>query len=300
MGVKRSTALGEFLRSRRARIQPADVGLGDFGGLRRVPGLRREELAMLAGVSVDHYIRLEQGRSVNFSEAVLDAVARVLQLDDTEREHLYNLARPSTGPGSASDEIAGPCGADASCVVAYDGAVQEVRPGLRRLLDAVGDVPAYVVGPRSEVLAWNAAAAAVFTDFGALPVAERNWARLTFLDEGMRDLFDDWTGKAEDMVAFLRLEAGRRPGDAELCSLVGELSIRSPEFVELWARHEVKDKTHGSKVLRHPLVGEFELSYETLRLPSDPDQMLLTYTAEPGPAQDALRLVLAASSLRVS
>ncbi|NGN66684.1 helix-turn-helix domain-containing protein [Streptomyces sp. A7024] len=288
MGLRRSDTLGEFLRSRRARIQPADVGLGEYGGMRRVPGLRREELAMLAGVSVDHYIRLEQGRNVHFSEAVLDAVARVLKLNETERQHLYNLARPAGG-----EEAGGDCCAEGADAVAER---QTVRPGLQRLLDAVGDVPAYVIGRRLDVLAWNDAAAAVFTDFGSLPVAERNWARMVFLDEGMRDLYDDWGSKAADIVAFLRMEAGAHPNDPAGCGLVGELVRRSPEFAELWAAHDVREKTHGTKALHHPLVGPLSLSYETLRLPDDPDQALVTYTAEAGsPSADSLRLLLAAS-----
>lgn len=285
--MRRSDTLGEFLRSRRARVQPAEAGLGEYGGMRRVPGLRREELAMLAGVSVDHYIRLEQGRNVHFSEAVLDAVARVLKLDDAERQHLYNLARPAEGEG--------PGGGDC-CAEGTAPERQTVRPGLQRLLDAVGDVPAYVIGRRLDVLAWNDAAAAVFTDFGSLPVAERNWARMVFLDEGMRDLYDDWGRKAADVVGFLRMEAGAHPHDPAGCRLVGELARRSPEFAELWAAHDVREKTHGVKALHHPLVGPIELSYETLRLPDDPDQALVTYTAEAGsPSADALRLLVAAS-----
>ncbi|NYI07000.1 helix-turn-helix transcriptional regulator [Allostreptomyces psammosilenae] len=267
----RRAELGEFLRSRRARLQPADVGLPEVGGQRRVPGLRREELAMLAGVSVDHYTRLEQGRGVQFSEAVLDAVARALRLSEVERQHLHNLARPSAGAPEPQHEI---------------------RPGLRRLLDSLHDVPAFVVGRRTDVLAWNPLAAALIADFGALPPAERNKARLVFLDEGMRERYRDWEHKADDVVAYLRLDAGRHPGDPRLAALVEELCERSPEFRERWAVHQVRDKTHGTYALHHPLVGDVQVGYETLRLPEEPDQALVTYTVEEGsPSQTALRLL---------
>ncbi|MCP2165965.1 helix-turn-helix transcriptional regulator [Goodfellowiella coeruleoviolacea] len=278
MALDRRAELGEFLRSRRARLRPEELGLPDYGGARRVPGLRREELARLAGVSVDHYVRLEQGRTLHFSAAVLDAVARALRLSDAERQHLYRLARPWPGPDRA-DSAPEP---------------QRVRPGLRRLLDSVGEVPAYIVGRNTDVLAWNRLAAALITDFGALPPRERNLARLVFLDEGMRALYADWRGKASDVVAYLRLDAGRHPGDPSTATLVAELSSASPEFREVWAEHQVKDKTHGRYRYRHPVVGELELGYETLRFPDDPDQALIAHTvAEGSPAQTALRLLVA-------
>ncbi|WP_433479513.1 helix-turn-helix transcriptional regulator [Spirillospora sp. CA-142024] len=272
MALDRRAELGEFLRSRRARLRPEELGLPDYGGRRRVPGLRREELAQLAGVSVDHYVRLEQGRTLHFSEAVLDAVARALRLGDVEREHLYRLARPFTGP--AEDEP------------------QLVRPGLRRLLDSTGDVPAYIVGRNTDVLAWNDLAAALITDFGALPPAERNLARLVFLDDGMRGLYADWRGKAEDVAAYLRLDAGRHPGDPSTQALVDELSVASPEFREIWSEHRLKDKTHGRYVYRHPVVGLLDLGFETLRPADDPDQALIAHTVEEGsPSHTALRLL---------
>ncbi|QIS11049.1 helix-turn-helix domain-containing protein [Nocardia arthritidis] len=208
MSLDRRAELGEFLRSRRARLSPKEVGLPEHGARRRVPGLRREELAMLAGVSVDHYVRLEQGRTMHFSESVLDAVAQALRLNPTEREHFYRLARPWSGAEPESE--------------------QRVRPGLRRLLDTAADVPAYIVGRGTNVLAWNALAAAIITDFGALPPRERNLARLVFLDEGMRELYEDWPAKAADVVAYLRLDSARNPGDAGIASLIEELSDRSP------------------------------------------------------------------------
>ncbi|WP_067995958.1 helix-turn-helix transcriptional regulator [Nocardia pseudobrasiliensis] len=271
MTFDRRAELGEFLRSRRARLRPQEFGLADHGTRRRVPGLRREELAMLAGISVDHYVRLEQGRTLQFSESVLDAVARVLRLTPIEREHLYRLARPWSGAETGDD--------------------QQVRPGLRRLLDTA-DIPAYIVGRGARVLAWNRLAAALITDFAALAPADRNLARLVFLDEGMRQLFEDWDAKAADVVAYLRLDLSRHPGCPLIGALIDELSSGSAEFRTLWARHEIRDKTHGRYVYRHPEVGRLELAYETLRLPDDPDQAYIAQTAEPGsPSETALRLL---------
>ncbi|MFJ3090413.1 helix-turn-helix transcriptional regulator [Streptomyces sp. NPDC086838] len=279
MALDRRAELGEFLRSRRARLRPEDAGLHDYGGRRRVPGLRREELALLAGVSVDHYVRLEQGRTLHFSEAVLDAVARALRLDEVERGHLYRLARPWTDAEHAREEAP---------------RSQQVRPGLRRLLDSAADVPAYVVGRNTDVLAWNGLAAALITDFGALPPRQRNLARLVFLDEGMRSLYADWRGKAGDVAAYLRLDAGRHPGDPDTAELIEELSSAGPEFGEVWAEHRLKDKTHGRYLYRHPVVGELDLGFETLRLPDDPDQALIAHTVEEGsPSETALRLLAA-------
>lgn len=276
MALDRRAELGEFLRSRRARLRPEELGLRDYGGRRRVPGLRREELAQLAGVSVDHYVRLEQGRTLHFSEAVLDAVARALRLDAVERDHLYRLARPWSEVDSAAAEPP----------------LQRVRPGLRRLLDSSADVPAYIVGRNTDVLAWNHLAAALITDFAALPPQQRNLARLVFLDEGMRSLYADWRGKAGDVAAYLRLDAARHPEDAQTAALIDELSAASPEFRELWAEHRLKDKTHGRYVYQHPVVGRLDLGFETLRLPDDPDQALIAHTAEEGsPSQTALRLL---------
>ncbi|MEV4440571.1 helix-turn-helix transcriptional regulator [Streptomyces sp. NPDC049577] len=287
MALDRRAELGEFLRSRRARLRPEELGLPDYGGRRRVPGLRREELARLAGVSVDHYVRLEQGRTLHFSEAVLDAVARALRLTAVERDHLYRLARPWSDAERPEEPPPS----------------QRVRPGLRRLLDSAADVPAYIVGRNTDVLAWNRLAAALITDFGALPHRQRNLARLVFLDEGMRSLYADWRGKASDVAAYLRLDAGRHPDDPRTAALLDELAAGSPEFREAWAEHRLKDKTHGRYRYRHPVVGELDLGFETLRLPDDPDQALVAHTVEEGsPSQTALRLLAtwARESLPVS
>ncbi|WP_225846163.1 helix-turn-helix transcriptional regulator [Streptomyces sp. HPF1205] len=274
MTLDRRAELGEFLRSRRARLRPEELGLRDCGGRRRVPGLRREELARLAGVSVDHYVRLEQGRTLHFSEEVLDAVARALRLDPVERSHLYRLARP--WPETAEGGKPTPC---------------TVRPGLRRLLEQ-SEVPSFVLGRNTDVVAWNPLAAALITDFGALPPRERNMARLVFLDEGMRGLYADWPGKAAAVAAYLRLDAARHPDDPRTVELIAELQAASPQFRTLWAQHRLKDKTHGRYVYRHPVVGELELAFETLRLADDPDQALVAHTVEKGsPSETALRLL---------
>ncbi|MFI1991901.1 helix-turn-helix transcriptional regulator [Actinoplanes sp. NPDC020271] len=239
--------IGAFLRARRAAIRPQDVGLPALGR-RRVPGLRREELAQLAGVSPDYYIRLEQGRTRNVSDAVLDAVARVLALDRTEREHLSNLARRPRDTGCA---------------------LQVVRPGVQTLLDMMETVPAFVLGRRMDVLAWNALGDAV-NGFAAWPVGRRNVARQAFLDPAARVFYPQWEAVAAETVAFLQLDAGRYPGDPLLTAMVAELRAASPDFARMWAARQVKEKTAGLKVIRHPLVGELCLGYETLTLPANP------------------------------
>jgi transcriptional regulator with XRE-family HTH domain len=274
--LDRRAELSEFLRTRRARLKPQDVGLPDFGRHRRVPGLRREELAQLAGVSVAYYTRLEQGNGRNVSAEVLDSIARALRLTDAEHAHLTHLAKPKQqrGRGSAAR------------------AQQPVRVALLQLLEQIDTVPAYVSGRRSDILAWNRMAAALFGDWGRLPAQERNWARLVFLNPEYRELFADWDQKASDMVSFLRMDAGRHPDDPRLSALVGELSVKSEEFRRLWATHDVKEKSHGVKRMRHPLAGELTLSFETFRLVDDEEQSLVTYHAEPGsPSAQALRLL---------
>uniref|UniRef100_A0AAU2JV00 Helix-turn-helix transcriptional regulator n=1 Tax=Streptomyces sp. NBC_00049 TaxID=2903617 RepID=A0AAU2JV00_9ACTN len=266
--------LGEFLRSRRARLRPEDVGLPDYGRRRRVPGLRREELAQLAGVSVAYYTRLEQGAGHNVSAEVLDAIARALRLDGTEQAHLMHLARPKARRRRQGHRP------------------QQVRPELRALMDAMDGVPAYLVGHRQDVIGWNRLAAAVFGDFGKLAATDRNLVRLVFLDAATAELYADWECRACEVVSNLRMYAGQNPDDEQLSALVGELSVKDEEFRRLWAAHTVADKTHGVKQLRHPLVGEMHLAFETFRLPDDPAQSLVTFHAAPGsPSADALRLL---------
>ncbi|MEU5866541.1 helix-turn-helix transcriptional regulator [Nonomuraea sp. NPDC047529] len=261
--MDRAQQLSEFLKSRRARLDPDALGLPGFGGRRRVPGLRREELALLAGVSVDYYTRLEQGRARNISAEVLTAVAEALGLDADERAYLHNLARPT----AARRRPPRP---------------QKVGPELRQALQALAGVPAYVIGRRLDVLAWNELARLLVADFPALDPSERNMARLVFLDDAARDLYPDWQGKARDTVANLRFDAGRHPDDPELAALVGELSLHSADFRRLWADQAVRAKTRGRKRFAHPLLGELALDYVAMRAPDDPDLTMMIYSAPPG------------------
>ena len=265
--------LREFLRSRRARLTPEEAGLIPAPGTRRVPGLRREEVARLAGVSVDYYVRLERGRHVNVSEAVLDAIARALRLDDAERSHLFAVARPVR----AGSRPLPP---------------QRVRPGLYRVLETLTETPALVIGRRTDVLATNRMARALYTDFDALPYRERNMSRFVFLDESARALYADWEATARTSVATLHLYAGSHPHDPRLAALIGELSLRDEDFRRWWADHDVTRRTFGSKRFHHPVVGDLTLDYEALAVIGDPDQTLGIYTAEPGSAsEEALRLL---------
>ena len=269
-----NTELREFLRTRRARLQPEEVGLPSFGERRRVPGLRREELAQLAGVSFDYYVRLEQGRTRNVSESVLDAVARALRLTATERAHLFNLARP-TRPRRRAEAAA------------------RVRPGLRRLVETITDTPAFIVNRQGDVVAWNDLVAALIVDFDALAPRDRNLARFMFLDDRARSVFPDWDTGARDSVATLRMAAGRDPDDPVLNELIGELSVKSATFRRWWADHDVKERTHGTKRYRHPVVGDITVAYEALLLPADPDLTLMIYTVEAGsPSEVALGRLL--------
>lgn len=272
-GAGGNPELREFLRSRRARITPEDAGLFPQPGARRVPGLRREEVAQLAGVSVDYYVRLERGRSLNVSDAVLDAVARALRLNDTERSHLFAVARPTRAKRRPMP-------------------AQRVRPGLYRVLETMTSTPALVIGHRTDVLAANRMARALFTDFDALPHRERNMARFIFLDDAARELYVNWETSARGTVAALHLYAGRHPHDPLLAELIGELSLRDQDFRRWWADHDVQRRTHGTKRYHHPLVGDLTLDYEALNPTGDPGQTLGLHTAEPGsPSEHALRLL---------
>ncbi|MFG1703783.1 helix-turn-helix transcriptional regulator [Nonomuraea sp. M3C6] len=265
--------LREFLRSRRARVTPDQAGLAPQRGTRRVPGLRREEVAQLAGVSVDYYIRLERGRNLNVSAAVLDALARALRLTDAERDHLFDLARR----GRPRLRSLPP---------------QRVRPGLLRVLESMTDIPALVVGRRLDVLAANRMGRALITDFDTLPERERNMARYMFLTPAARRLYIDWETGARDTVAALRLYAGRNPDDRRLAELIGELSLRDEDFRRWWAEHDVLRHSHGVKRLHHPVAGDLTLNYEALAVSDDPEQSLGLYTTEPdSPSEQALRLL---------
>jgi transcriptional regulator with XRE-family HTH domain len=264
----------EFLTTRRAKVTPERAGLPTFGDQRRVPGLRRAEVALLAGVSADYYVRLERGNLAGVSEQVLDALARALQLDDAERTHLFDLARASTGP------VRGPQRAAAS----------EVRPGVVRILESL-DAPAYVRNTRMDILAANDIAVALYDgilDRDQLPV---NLARFLFLDQRAPVFFLDWENVADDAVAALRAEAGRSPHDKSLTGLVGELTTRSEDFRARWARHNVRHHRTASKRLHSSLVGDIELTGEAMELAGD-GLVIITYTAEPAtPAAESLQFL---------
>ncbi|HZX39654.1 MAG TPA: helix-turn-helix transcriptional regulator [Streptomyces sp.] len=269
--------LGEFLRTRRGRITPADAGMPETAR-RRVPGLRREELAQLAGVSVDYYARLEQGRSRSASPETLDALAVALRLDDTERAHLFDLARRR--PSQRRRVRPAPAG--------------RVSQATRQLLDSLDRAccPAFVLGRRTDVVASNPLARALIADFEAMPARDRNQARFLFLDPAARRLYADWEAVAADTVAMLRMDAGRHPDDPRLGDLVGELALRSDHFRRHWADRRVHERTDGTKAYHHPAVGDLTVSYQALALPGRGEHTLFVYTTEPGsPAQTALRLL---------
>jgi hypothetical protein len=240
----------------------------------QVPGLIREENARLADVSTDYYTRLEQGRNIHPSRAVLDSVARALRLDSSEHAHMMDLLE--------------------NCAESQRAPVQAqgVRPALRQLLDAVGDVPALVLGRRSDVLAGNPLAFLLFADFSGMPAGERNLTRWLMLEPSARELFRDWKAVAAEAVGALRVDVGRHPNDAQANQLVGELAVHSEHFRQWWAGHRVAAPSAGSMRLRHPVVGDLELNFENLVLPDDPDQVLRVFSAKPGsPSADSLALL---------
>jgi transcriptional regulator with XRE-family HTH domain len=265
--------LSEFLRSRRARLRPEDVGLPLFSGRRRVPGLRREEIAAMAGISADYYVRLEQGRLQNVSESILEAVARALRLDEAERTHLYNIAKPARRAQRARP--------------------QSVRASQQWLLDALHAAPAYILGRRLDVVAWNDMASALLcVDLAALPADRRNMARLVFLNDNAYELWVDWERKAQETLGGLRMQAGAHPDDPRLANLIGELSVKNAQFRQMWAEQSVWATPNGTMHLVHPVVGELTLAYEALAVPDRPDQLMIAYTAEPGsPSEERLRLL---------
>ncbi|MEU5087556.1 helix-turn-helix transcriptional regulator [Streptomyces sp. NPDC021356] len=259
--------LAGFLKTRRSRVDPAAAGI-PTDRRRRVEGLRREEVAHLSGVSVDYYVRLEQGRATQPSEQVLDALARVLGLDETERGHLHRLARQPRRRAKA------PSG--------------RVRPELLRVLDLVADAPALIMDHRLDVLAGNRLGRLLH----GRPIPGLNTARHIFLEEAERGLYADWESCTLDAVGHLRLAAGKHPDDPRLASLIGELAMGSERFRRLWARADVRSRTHGRKAYRHPLVGLLELHQENFALPDETGMELLVLSAAPGsPTEDALRLL---------
>jgi transcriptional regulator with XRE-family HTH domain len=265
-----------FLSSRRAKITPGQAGLPTSGRNRRVPGLRRSEVADLAGVSVEYYAQLERGNLSGVSDSVLDALARALQLDEAERAHLVDLAR-AAGPAARTRRRR---------------PAQQVRPSVARILDGMTEVPAFVNNGRLDVLAANPLAQALFAPVFADPARPVNHARFNFLNPRAHDFWLDWERAADDSVAMLRTEAGRDPYDKALTDLVGELCTRSEAFRVRWAAHDVRLHRTGLKHFHHPVVGDLHLSYEVMELPADPGLSLIAFSAEAGsPNDDALKFL---------
>lgn len=270
--------LRDFLVSRRGRVSPEQAKLPAYGGNRRVPGLRREEVAMLAGVSVDYYTKLERGAVGVVSESVLDAVARALQLTQIERDHLFHLTGTATSlrTGSRAPQ-------------------PHVRPSVQRILDGLTDSPAFVGTTTRDLIASNALGRATYSPlYEDAPGGIPNTARHLFLSDSARAFFVDWHGTAANLVANLRRELGADPLNRELHALIDDLNRESPEFRTLWTSHDVRAHDAGFKSIRHPLVGELHLTFEAMPIPSDPGQALIVYGADPA-SETADRLRLLAS-----
>ncbi|MEY9844622.1 transcriptional regulator with XRE-family HTH domain [Streptacidiphilus sp. BW17] len=286
--MKSRSQLGRFLRTRRAQLQPSDVGLPEFDERRRVPGLRRDELAQLAGVSESYYTRLEQGLSRGASTEVLGALARALRLDETEHRHLYDLA----GVGRTSSDAR----------TRKPPPPEHITETTRQLIDAFGDNPVIVLGRRSDVLAWNRTGHALFAghlDPGSPQDPDRrpNTARLVFLDAHTRDLYEDWPKKARDAVGRLRLAVGQYPSDPLLAALIGELAMHSAEFTDLWAQHPVRAWDTAAYRMRHPLVGPVDVTQQAVPVPSGPGQRLVAVTARANSASQAALTLLAQTTV---
>jgi transcriptional regulator with XRE-family HTH domain len=282
--MDKSKDVREFLMSRRSRITPAQAGLPAYGGTRRVAGLKREEVAMLTGVSTEYYARLERGNLRGVSDSVLDALARALQLDEAERAHLYDLAKaaaPTPAPGVRR-------------------ARSEVRPSIERLLAGMTGAPAYIRNARMDVVAANNLCFALYTDILSPTTLPMNLARFMFLDPRSRDFFPDWETLADDFAAAMRTESGRSPRDRALNNLIGDLAAGSTEFSARWARHNVRFHRTARKTMRNPLVGDIELTGDALDLPGE-GLTLIAYTAEPGShAQDQLDFLASWSATNAS
>jgi transcriptional regulator with XRE-family HTH domain len=266
----------EFLTSRRAKITPEQAGLTAYGS-RRVPGLRREEVAVLAGVSVPYYTRIERGEMSGVSDSVLQALSRALQLDEAEHAHLFHLARaahPTATPRRPRP------------------AKQPIRPSVQHILDAITGAAAFVRNDRLDILAANQLGYALYCEMFASQGRPANTARFIFLEPAARGFYPDWNKAANDTVAVLRASAGRDPYDRCLSDLVGELSTQSDEFRTRWAQHNVRQHIKGIKHFHHPVVGELSLAYDRLDLVADPGLTIFTYTAEPGSRHEkSLRLL---------
>ncbi|WP_041999699.1 helix-turn-helix transcriptional regulator [Streptomyces sp. AcH 505] len=271
--------LGAFLKARRAELTPRSVGLPESGRPRKVAGLRREEVAGLAAISVDYYTRLEQGR-VPASASVLATVAAALRLDEDQQAYLYKIAgKTDARPRRRRTR-------------------QSPRPAVRRLLNSLTSTPAIVLGTCMDVLAWNPAAAALFTDFGAIPPRQRNYVRLVFTDPVIRALHTEWAHDARDAVAALRMEAASDPDNPELARLVGDLAVIDPDFRTWWADRRVNGATYGTKHYHHRVVGSLTLDCDTWASPDGSGQRLMVLTAEPGTASDDALRILASWAAR--
>ncbi|MGO2111307.1 MAG: helix-turn-helix transcriptional regulator [Pseudoclavibacter sp.] len=271
------TQVREFLMSRRDRVTPERAGVETYGERRRVTGLRREEVARLAGVSVDYYTRLERGNLKGVSDSVLEAIARALMFDRAEHDHLFDLARTANPVGVAAPRTKGDT---------------PVRPELQYLLDAITTAPAFIQNNRMDLLAANALGAAMYSPMLRGNDRPANFSRHIFLDDTSADFYPDWDRAAWTNVTILRREAGRNPHDRRLHALVGELSTCSEAFRELWARHDVRKHYAGEKEFRHPAVGSLTLNYQTLELDGDPGLSMTVYLATPGsPTEDSLGLL---------
>ena len=272
-------AISEFLTTRRAKLTPAQVGLPDFGGRRRVPGLRREEVALVAGMSAEYYKRLERGNAVGVSEAVIDGVSRALQLDDAEHAHLYDLIRAANAGAHPQKR-------------ARASRKTQLTPGMRQTIDAMSTVPVFIQNGRLDAVATNRFGAALFSEMldGARPPA--NAARFIFLEPRAQTFYREWEAQTRQIVAVLRAEAGRSPYDRQLTDLVGELSTRSDLFRKLWGAHDVREHRTGLKLVHHPVVGDLDLTFQAMDLASDRGLQMIVFSAEPGSAtQERLQLL---------
>jgi transcriptional regulator with XRE-family HTH domain len=270
--------IAEFLTSRRARLSPEQAGIPDFGGRRRVPGLRREEVAMLAGMSAEYYKRLERGNAAGVSEAVIDGVSRALQLDEAEYAHLYELVRTANA-GSHPQRR-------------RQARTTQLSAGMQQTVDAMSTVPVFIQNGRLDAVATNRLGRALFAPMldDARPPA--NAARFVFLDPRSQEFYRDWEGNARQIVAVLRAEAGRSPYDRQLSDLVGELSTRSDLFRKLWGSHDVREHRTGIKSVDHPIVGPLDLTFQSMDLSSDRGLQMLVFSAQPGsPSHDGLHLL---------
>jgi transcriptional regulator with XRE-family HTH domain len=274
--------LSDFLRARRSELRPADVGLPTVEGIRRVAGLRREEVAALAAISIDYYTRLEQGR-IHPSPAVLTSLARALRLDTGQESYLYELAGEETGPAAS------PPAKNAAALAQ-----------LEAFLDDLRYTPAFAIGPRTEILAWNAMGAALITDFAAIPSDQRYYVRILVTDPRMRRLYADWEDVTQLAIAQMRRYNAGHPEDAQLSVLVRDLSAIDTDFARWWARHRVAQRTTGAKHIRHPIVGDLQLHWNAITWNADPDLQVIVWTAEPGsPSQERLRQLADGSAPRI-